>query len=133
MNPKELRSFSHYQILTKIVYPHLSRKLQNWLILVFFFIRCKTAKASQNDQVRMQTWFTSVFLMNGKELRSFSDFQILTWIAYPDLSKNLENWLIDKLVCIQCKIVKVSQDYQLQMWTWFTSFSLHQWNTNQKF
>ena len=29
--------------------------------------------------------------MNGRELRSFSDFQILTNIAYPDLSKQLEN------------------------------------------
>ena len=29
--------------------------------------------------------------MNGKELRSFSDFQILTKIAYPDLSRDLEN------------------------------------------
>ena len=29
--------------------------------------------------------------MNGTELRSFSHFQILTKIAYPDLSRNLEN------------------------------------------
>ena len=29
--------------------------------------------------------------MNRKELRSFSDFQILTKIAFPDLSSNLEN------------------------------------------
>ena len=27
--------------------------------------------------------------MNGKELRNFGDFQILTKIAYPDLSRNL--------------------------------------------
>ena len=31
--------------------------------------------------------------MNGKELRTFSHFQILTKIAYPDLSRNLQ---IDK-------------------------------------
>ena len=31
--------------------------------------------------------------MNGKELRSFSDYQILTKIGYPDLSRNLQ---IDK-------------------------------------
>ena len=29
--------------------------------------------------------------MNGTELRSFSHFQILTRMAYPDLSRNLEN------------------------------------------
>ena len=51
-------------------------------------------KVSQNDQIQMQTWFTSGFLMNGTELRSFSHFQILTRIAYSDLSRNLENWLI---------------------------------------
>ena len=28
--------------------------------------------------------------MNGKELRSFSEFQILTNIAYSDLSRNLQ-------------------------------------------
>ena len=51
-------------------------------------------KVSQNDQIQMQTWCTSSFLMNGTELRSFSHFQILTSIAYSDLSRNLENWLI---------------------------------------
>ena len=49
----ELRSFSHFQILTKIAYPDLSRKLENWLFLEFFFIHCKTVKVSQNDQIRM--------------------------------------------------------------------------------
>ena len=94
MNGTELRSFSHFQILTKIAYPDLSRKLENWFFLEFFFIHCQTVKVSQNDQIQMQTWFTSGFLMNGTELRSFSHFQILTWIAYSDLSRNLENWLI---------------------------------------
>ena len=28
--------------------------------------------------------------MNGTELRSFSHFEILTNIAYPDLSRNLQ-------------------------------------------
>ena len=49
----ELRSFSHFQILTKIAYPDLSRKLENWLFLELFFIHCKTVKVSQNDQIRM--------------------------------------------------------------------------------
>ena len=53
MNETELRSFSHFQILTKIVYADLSRKLENRLILQFFFIHCKTVKVSQNDQIRM--------------------------------------------------------------------------------
>ena len=109
----ELRSFSHFQILIEIAYSDLSRNLENWLILKFSFIHCKTVKVSQNDQIRMQTWFTSVFLMNGTEWRSFSHFLILTWIAFSDLSRNLENWLISEFVFIHCKAVKVSQNDQI--------------------
>ena len=53
MNKTELRSFSHFQILTKIAYPHLNRNLENSLILKFPFIRCKAVKVSQDDQIRM--------------------------------------------------------------------------------
>ena len=94
MNGTELRSFSHFQILTWIGYSDLSRNLENWLILMFAFITCETVKVSQDDQIRIYTWFRSRFLMNGTELRSFSHFQILTWIGYSDLRRNLENWLI---------------------------------------
>ena len=52
MNGKELRSFSHYQIWTQIAYLDLSRRLENSVILEFFFIHCKTVKVSQNDQIR---------------------------------------------------------------------------------
>ena len=126
MNGTELRSFSHYQILTWIAYSDLSRNLENWVILEFFFIHCKTVKVSQDDQIRMQTWFTSVFLMNGTDLSSFSHFQSLTWIdyVYSDLSRNLENWLILEFFFIHCKTVKVSQDDQIRMQTWFTSVFL---------
>ena len=72
-------------------------------------------KVSQNDQIQMQTWFTSGFLMNGTELRSFSYFQILKWIGYSDLSRNLENWLILMFAFIPCEIVKVSQDDQIRI------------------
>ena len=88
MNGKELRSFSHYQILT---YPDLSRKLINRLILQCFFIHCKTVKVSQKEQIEMYRSFKSVFLMNGKELRSFNHYEILTQIASPELSRKLEN------------------------------------------
>ena len=81
-------------------------------------------KLSQNDQIQMQTWFTSGFLMNGTELRSFSYFQILTWIAYLDLSRNLENWLILMFAFIPCETVKVSEDDQIRIETWFTSLFL---------
>ena len=70
-------------------------------------------KVSQNDQIQMQIWFTSGFLMYGTELRSFIDFQILTWIAYSDVSRNLENWLILMFAFIPCGTVKVSQDDQI--------------------
>ena len=70
---------------------------------------------SQNDQIQMQTWFTIGFLMNGTELRSFSHFQILTWIAYSDLSRNLENWLILMFAYIPCETVKVGEDDQIRI------------------
>ena len=106
MNGTKLRSFSHFQILTWIPYSDISRNLENWLILKFVFIHCKNEKVCHNDQVGMETWFISVFLMNGKELRSFSHFQILTKIAYPDLSRELENWLILSLSSFTVKLWK---------------------------
>ena len=120
MNGAELRSFSHFQIFTWIAYPDLSRNLENWLILIFAFIPCETVKVSKDDQIRIETWFRSRFLMNGTELRSFSHFQILTKIVYPDLSRKLENWLFLEFFFIHCKTVKVSKNYQIQMRTWFT-------------
>ena len=53
MNGKELRSFSHCQILTQIAYPDLSKKFEHSLILEFFFVYCKTVKVRQNNQTRM--------------------------------------------------------------------------------
>ena len=122
MNGTELRGFSNFQILTKIASPVLSRKLENWLFLEFFFIHCKTVKVSQNDKIQMQTWFTSGFLMNGTELRSFSHFQILSWIGYSDLSRNLENWLILMFAFIPCETVKVSQKPFLDEWNRIKKF-----------
>ena len=52
--------------------------------------------------------------MNGTELRTFSHFQILTKIAYSDISKNLENRLILKFVFIHWKAVEISQNDQIQ-------------------
>ena len=72
-------------------------------------------KVSENDQIQMQTWFTSGFLINGTELRSFSHFEILTWIGYSDLSRNLENWLILMFALIPCETVKVSEDDQIRI------------------
>ena len=53
MNGTESRSFSHFQILTKVAYLDLSRNLENRYILKFVFIYCKTVKVSQDDQSRM--------------------------------------------------------------------------------
>ena len=44
MNGTELRRFSHFQILTKIAYPDLSRKHENCLILEFFLFTVKLLK-----------------------------------------------------------------------------------------
>ena len=63
--------------------------------------------------------------MNGTELRSFSHFQILTWSAYSDVGRNLENWLILKFFFIHCKTVKVSQNEKfankldLEVFSWW--------------
>ena len=125
MNGTELRSFSHFQILTKIAYPDLSKKLEIWLFLEFFFIHCKTVKVSQNDQIQIQTWFTSGFLMNGTELRSLSHFHILTSIAYSYLSRNLENWLILILPSFPVKLwksvkmIKFEYKHDLQVFSWW--------------
>ena len=116
-NEKELRSFSQYQILTLIAYLDLSRNLENWVILKFVFIHCKTVKVSQDDQIQMKTWFTSFFLMNSTELRSFSQFHILTWIAYSGISRNLENWLILKFVFIHSKTLQFECKLDLQVFS----------------
>ena len=115
MNGTELRSFSHFQILTWIGYTDFSRNLENWLILMFAFIPCETVKVSQNDQIQIQTWFTNGFLMNGTELRNFSHFQILTWIAFSELSRNLENWLILMFAFVPSETLKVSEDDQIRI------------------
>ena len=80
---------------------------------MFAFIPYEIVKVSQNDQIQMRIWFTSSFLMYGTELRSFSHFQILTWIAYSDFRRNLENWLILMFAFVPCETVKVSQDDQI--------------------
>ena len=82
---------------------------------MFPFIHCETVKVSEDDQIRISTWFTTGFLMNGTELRSFSHFQILTFIAYSDISRNLENWLILMFAFIPCETVKVSEDDQIRI------------------
>ena len=114
MTRTELKSFGQFQVFTKTAYPDLSRNLENWLILKFVFIHCKTVKVSQNDQIWFQTWFTRVSLMNGTELRISSHFQILTKTADLDLSRNYENWLIMKFAFIHCKTAKVSQNCQIR-------------------
>ena len=113
MNGTELRSFSHFQIFTKIAYQDLSRNLENRLILKFLFIYSKTVKMSQNDQIQLSTWFRRVFLMNGTQLRSCNHFEILTKITYSYLSGNPGNWLSLKFVFIQCKTVKISENDQI--------------------
>ena len=119
-NGAELRNFRHFQVLTWIAYSD-SRNLENWRILEFLFIHCETVNVSRNDQIQMQTWFTSVFLINGTELRSFSHFHID--LNYLDLSRNLENWLISELFFIHCKTVKVRRWSNSNL-IWFTSVFL---------
>ena len=125
MNGTELRSFSDFQILTWIGYSDLSRNLENWLILMFAFIPCETVKVSQDDQIRIYTWFRSRFLMNGTELRSFSHFQILTKIEYLDLSRKLENWLFLEFSSFTVKLwksvkmIKFECKLDLQVVSWW--------------
>ena len=125
MNGTELRSFSHFQMLTWIGYLDLRRNLENWLILMFAFIPCETVKVSQDDQIRIQTWFRSRFLMNGAELRSFSHFQIFDLNRKPrTLAENLKIdyfwsfssftvklWKSVKMIKFECKL-----DLQVVSW-----------------
>ena len=53
MNGTELRSVSHFKILTKMAYPHLGGNFQIRLILIFVFIHCKAVEVSKNDQIQM--------------------------------------------------------------------------------
>ena len=52
MNGTELRSFSHFPILSKITYLDLSRNLENRLIFKFVFIHSETVKISQEDPIQ---------------------------------------------------------------------------------
>ena len=54
MNGTELRSFSHFQSLTKIAYLDHSRNPEIDNALKFVFIHFKTAKVSENDQIQLQ-------------------------------------------------------------------------------
>ena len=71
MNRKELRNFSHFQILTKITHPDLSRNLENSPILKFVFIHCETVKVSQNDRIRMQNIIYKCFLDESNRIKKF--------------------------------------------------------------
>ena len=89
MNGIELRSFNHFQIFNWIAYSDLSRNLENWLI-------SKSLYSLQNSESQ-SNWLNSnvnlihkCFLDHLTELRSFSHFQVLTKIAYPDLRWNLQ-------------------------------------------
>ena len=53
MNRTKLRSSGHFQILTKIAYPRLCRNLEKRLILKSVFIDSKTAKVSQDNDIRL--------------------------------------------------------------------------------
>ena len=57
----------------------------------------------------------NVYIRIRRELTSFSHFQIFTLIAYPDLSRKIENWLFLELFFIHCKTVKVRQNDQIRM------------------
>ena len=125
MNGRELRSFSHFQIFTWIPYSVLSINLENWLTFKLVFIHSKTMKVSQDDQIRMETWFTSAFLMNGTELRSFRHFEILTKIEYPDLSRNLQiDWFrslssFTVKLWKSVKMMKLKCRDDLQVFSWW--------------
>ena len=126
MNGTELRTFSHYQIFYQYCIPVLEQNSsKSWLILKFVFIHWKTVKVSHNDQIRMSTWFRSVLMMNGIELRSFSHYLTLTKNAYLCLSRNLQKltnfevhlhslkklWKSVKMIKVECK-----DDLQVYYW-----------------
>ena len=125
MNGTELRCFSHSQSLTKITYPDHSRNPEIDYIWRLSSFTIKLWKSPKTIKFNLLRWFTSVFLMNGKELRSFSDFQIFTKIVYPDLSRNLEIdefWSLSSFTVKMWKALKMinlkGQD-DLQVLSWW--------------
>ena len=92
----------------------------------FFFIHCKTVKVSQNDQIQMQTWFTSGFLMNGTELRSFSHFPNfdLNHILGPQQKSwkltNFDVWLSFPVkLWKSVKMIKFEYKHDFQVFSWW--------------
>ena len=111
---KELRSFSHFQILTKIAYTNLSRNL---IIDWFWSLSSFTAtlwKSVKLIKFECQLDFSSVFLMNGTGLLSFRHFQIFTWIAYMDLQEKSSNWLIFGFSSFTVKLWKSAKMIKFQ-------------------
>ena len=98
---KKFHSFSNFD---KNRIPGPQQQCSNWLILKFVFIHFETVRVSQNEEIRMWIWYLHVFFINGTELRSFSHFQILTKIRYPDLKRNLQ---IDKFWSLASFTVKL--------------------------
>ena len=127
LNGTELGSFSHFQILTWIVYSDLSRNLENWLILKFVFIHCKTVKVSQDDEIRMQKLIYKCFLDEWNRMKKLSHFQILIKIAKPDLNRNLQIDLFWSLSSFTVKLWKSVKMMKFECKSWFTSVFLMNW------
>ena len=134
MNGTELRIFIPFQILTWIAYSDLSRNLHIdwfWSLTLFtakLWKSIKMIKFKCKDDLQVFFW---LFL---KELRSFSHFQILTKIAYPELAEILKIdwfWSFPSLTVKLWKLVKMIKfecKHDLQAFSWwmeqnFSSFS----------
>ena len=80
MNGTELRSFSHFQILTKIAYPDLSRYLQIDKFRIFFqsLLTCESQSKKSNLNVKM---IYKCFVDEWKRINKFSS------LSYFDLDR----------------------------------------------
>ena len=90
MNGTELKSLSHFQILTWIAYSYISRNLGNWLILKFFFIPCKTVNVSQEDQIRMKHVLQVFSWWMEQNQEVLVIFEFLPWSHTRTLAENLK-------------------------------------------
>ena len=71
---QKLRSFSHFQILTKIAYPYLSRSDENWLILKFLFFDCKTTKSQSKWSNSIVNMIYTCFLDEFNKIKKLWSF-----------------------------------------------------------
>ena len=125
MNGKELRSFSHWQILKKLHTQTLAEILK---IEKFWSFSSLTAKLWKSVEMTKFEWKHDLQVFSWwieQNFSSFSHFRILSEIAYSKLSRKLENWLLLEFSSFTVKLwksvkmIKFQCKPDLQVFSWW--------------